>query len=392
MVVGQADYREKSKDGPTSTKCVEDIFSAIRWLRAHAKELGIDPVKIAVAGGSGSIHLPAAVFQLDDIRASGEDASIDPLPGAVFSFHPDPDVLDNAMMDRLQNGKLAPGQKMPPTVLYWGSRDAVAPFLAEFVSKSRLLNLPIDRYVSDGGVHGFYKFTPGLEATVAHMDEQLSKLGFLLNEPKAELPHKAMPSDYEQRIITTQQKWLERHNQLAEQQGEAEAGRSNKKTESSSQKISAAPDVSASKLTINLAPSRSWDANQDGKISKDEFKAPAQLFQNMDTDGDGFLIGKELAKLDSKLNLDKTGDTTWVVPPETSYHGVSHHTYLSKSMQTKVGYNIYLPDGYEKSEKRYPVIYHLHGSGGNESVQIDLSAVYHKAIEQKNCLPSLLSL
>ena len=55
-----------------------------------------------------------------------------------------------------------------------------------------------------------------------------------------------------------------------------------------------------------------------------------------------------------------------------------------------MGYNLYLPDEYETSGKRYPVIYHLHGSGGNESVQTDLSVVYHKAIQQKKLTPVII--
>jgi len=35
-----------------------------------------------------------------------------------------------------------------------------------------------------------------------------------------------------------------------------------------------------------------------------------------------------------------------------------------------VGYNIYLPPGYASSDKQYPVMYWLHGSGGNESSDI----------------------
>jgi len=36
-------------------------------------------------------------------------------------------------------------------------------------------------------------------------------------------------------------------------------------------------------------------------------------------------------------------------------------------MEVEVGYNVYLPDGYAQSEARYPVIYFLHGAGGNEN-------------------------
>ena len=52
--------------------------------------------------------------------------------------------------------------------------------------------------------------------------------------------------------------------------------------------------------------------------------------------------------------------------------GVSHGgTLLQESFfgpitQRTVVYNIYLPDGYENGNEHYPVVYHLHGLGGNQ--------------------------
>jgi enterochelin esterase-like enzyme len=52
--------------------------------------------------------------------------------------------------------------------------------------------------------------------------------------------------------------------------------------------------------------------------------------------------------------------------------GVSHggtlleESFLGPITQRPVSYNIYLPDGYENGNERYPVVYHLHGLGGNQ--------------------------
>jgi len=62
-------------------------------------------------------------------------------------------------------------------------------------------------------------------------------------------------------------------------------------------------------------------------------------------------------------------DTVWVNEPKAGSlpTGMTHHTYFSKSMGHDVGYCIYLPPGYETdTQRRYPVIYNLHGAGGNE--------------------------
>jgi len=45
---------------------------------------------------------------------------------------------------------------------------------------------------------------------------------------------------------------------------------------------------------------------------------------------------------------------------------ISHHTFSSKLVGEEIGYCLYLPPGYgEDTSIRYPVIYNLHGNGGN---------------------------
>ena len=57
------------------------------------------------------------------------------------------------------------------------------------------------------------------------------------------------------------------------------------------------------------------------------------------------------------------------IPKETP-HGVAHRTFFSSLVNQGVGYNIYLPPDYDKTNKKYPVMYWLHGRGGNESSDI----------------------
>lgn len=78
--------------------------------------------------------------------------------------------------------------------------------------------------------------------------------------------------------------------------------------------------------------------------------------------------------------------TTWVnAPPAGSLPaGVSHHTYRSASMGHDVGYCIYLPPGYEtNSAQRYPVIYSLHGAGGDETKGLLAAEVLQEGIVAK---------
>lgn len=70
----------------------------------------------------------------------------------------------------------------------------------------------------------------------------------------------------------------------------------------------------------------------------------------------------------------------WVTSPVPELPtGVTHHTVRSRSMKREMGCCHYLPPGYEKdTERRYPVIYHLHGADGNETRSVYSASVLHE--------------
>ena len=83
----EADYRVKSRHGTTPIECIQDAKSAIRYVRTHAKELGIDPNKIIAAGGSAGGHLAACTF-LDGGDTPGENLKISSKPNAIVMHNP----------------------------------------------------------------------------------------------------------------------------------------------------------------------------------------------------------------------------------------------------------------------------------------------------------------
>ncbi|MGY8767872.1 MAG: alpha/beta hydrolase [Pirellulales bacterium] len=69
----------------------------------------------------------------------------------------------------------------------------------------------------------------------------------------------------------------------------------------------------------------------------------------------------------------------------------THHTFSSKAAGKEVGYCIYLPPGYEEnSDQRYPVIYNLHGNGGNEFHSFEDAQVLHEGITAGKYPPMIM--
>lgn len=67
----------------------------------------------------------------------------------------------------------------------------------------------------------------------------------------------------------------------------------------------------------------------------------------------------------------------FVNPPAESPQYVIHKAFYSQVLNHEIGYNIYLPPGYQDCGEKYPVAYHIHGWTGNESSEIwPLEKVY----------------
>lgn len=85
-----------------------------------------------------------------------------------------------------------------------------------------------------------------------------------------------------------------------------------------------------------------------------------------------------------------TFEVTWVNPPPAQIVRVQHRVLASASMKRDVGYNIYLPPDYESATRRYPVIYWLHGAGGNESSSLWIAEEFDKAVRANLVEPAIL--
>lgn len=190
MVAICAEYRVKSRHGTSPFECVRDGKSALRWVRGHAEELGIDPQRIAAGGGSAGGHVAAAVATVPGLNEQGESTEISPRPQALVLFNP---VYDNGpggygherVGDRYR--EISPlhniHEGMPPAIVFLGTQDDLVPVETgkTFQQRMRDVGSRSELMLFEGEPHGFFNYGRGdgsnYRKTVAAMDAFLKSLG-----------------------------------------------------------------------------------------------------------------------------------------------------------------------------------------------------------------------
>ncbi len=200
LVAARADYRVKSRDEVTPDKCVEDARSAMRWMRRHAKELGIDPQKLIASGGSAGGHLAACTMIRNSVEADGDDLSISTIPQAMVLFNPVLSFDHEQMIGRINGDKqlahkISPtlhlDKNCPPALILFGTKDRLKIFGDEYWERAKALGVRADKYLAEGQGHGFFNNSPWRERTLVAADKFLASLGFLKGEPTIKEPDEA---------------------------------------------------------------------------------------------------------------------------------------------------------------------------------------------------------
>ncbi|MCB1672873.1 MAG: alpha/beta hydrolase [Gammaproteobacteria bacterium] len=193
MVAVIADYRVFFRHGSSVSDAVADAKSAIRWVRSHAGELGIDPDRIAAAGGSAGGHLAAATAALADFESAGENLAVSSRPDALVLFNPAVDTArigaDRPLQFQGAGEALSPyhqaGGGFVPTLIQHGQDDATVPYSDVTAFCDKLTRLAGDCTLIGyaGAGHGFYNKGQASDRwygpTVAEMDRFLTRLGYL---------------------------------------------------------------------------------------------------------------------------------------------------------------------------------------------------------------------
>jgi acetyl esterase len=199
-----ADYRVRTRHGVPAVDCVRDAKSAVRWVRRHAVELGVDPQRIVAAGGSAGGHLAACTALLDEFDEPSEDAAVSSRPNALVLFNPalsfDPDLAKN---DKRLAGfsrrlgvdplRLSPAhhvdQDAPPTLILVGTDDFLIAGVRQFADRMNEVGARCELELYEDRTHGFFNHgrggrqfpdaTPDFLATTERADRFLASLGYL---------------------------------------------------------------------------------------------------------------------------------------------------------------------------------------------------------------------
>ena len=197
MIAIVADYRVKSRQNALPADCVSDAKACVRWVRANASRLGIDPMCIAVGGGSAGGHLAAAVATVPGLDSATDDKTVSCLPNALSLFNPGTVMAPfpglelkgfGAGLDKARFGceptEISPihhvKKGLPPTIIFHGKADTTVPYatVEKFTEVMKAAGNRCELIGYEGQPHGFFnkaKYPETLEAT----DGFLVSLGYL---------------------------------------------------------------------------------------------------------------------------------------------------------------------------------------------------------------------
>lgn len=185
-----------ARQGNTVFDCVKDGRSAVRYIRAHAKELGIDPSRIIVAGGSAGGHVAAGTALFENIDDPNDDLSVSCVPDALVLLFAvldtSPEGYGNALIGPAWKSispihQIKPG--CPPTLIFHGGKDNVTAIAT--VKKYRELMTQkgnvCELVIEPEGAHGHLNQDMKLfDQAVGRIETFLEELNLGLNQKNAQ--------------------------------------------------------------------------------------------------------------------------------------------------------------------------------------------------------------
>jgi acetyl esterase/lipase len=195
MVAILADYRVYCRGRANITDEIEDAKSAIRWVRMHARELQVDPNRIAASGGSSGGHLALATAVLDGFDAPSENQAIGARPNLLILYYPcvDPTSPEERKLGGPVFGPhgeaVSPAhhirEEQPPMLVLQGTQDSLYANVRKYCAEVRAAGNRCDFVAYEGAPHGFAGPVPQerdwFADSLSAVDRFLADSGYLEN-------------------------------------------------------------------------------------------------------------------------------------------------------------------------------------------------------------------
>jgi len=188
MVCISFQYRLRSQHNATPVEGIADAKSAIRWMREHADEFGIDPDKIVASGFSAGGHLAACTAMIDKFDEPTEDLTISSAANALILWVPAVKIIADGWFQQILEGKATVSEcdpcsyikpKQPPAIIFQGTADDQVPVwtVKEFDKKMRAAGNRCELNIYEGQIH--LNWGKNNKDVLQKMDNFLISLGYL---------------------------------------------------------------------------------------------------------------------------------------------------------------------------------------------------------------------
>lgn len=192
LVAATVNYQRASKmdTAPNESRkrvCITDAKSAIRWMKQHATELGIDPARIITGGGSAGGHICMLATNNPGLNDPADPKEVDTSVVAYLLFNPafSADDSADAEVDVLKHLKAT----LPPAILFFGTKDSWKKGSDTALKRLKDLgNSTTELWLAEGQAHSFFNRPPWQDLTIAEADRFLVRQGLLSGEPALAAP------------------------------------------------------------------------------------------------------------------------------------------------------------------------------------------------------------
>jgi len=195
IVAATVTYQLTDKKGKATLKknqspkrlCIPDAKSAIRWVKQHADELGIDPKQLIVAGGSAGGHIGLIATHNPGLNDPQDAKEVDTSVVAYVLFNPALTLTDakDKEIDVIQH--LNPSTA--PAIAFFGDKDKwLKGWKPAYKKWQGLKNTSIEVHIAKGQGHAFFNKQPWLDLTLLEADKFLQKRGLLQGEATLPAP------------------------------------------------------------------------------------------------------------------------------------------------------------------------------------------------------------